>query len=86
MNYKGHSRVQPIIMYVFFLNLNLNFAPKFRKNLNCWRQIQIAVWFGVRFNLTAEAEKSGGGFVQIRRRFCPCKEAVLVKYELQRSL
>ena len=41
-------------MFVF-LNLNLNFAPKFRKNLNCWRQIQIAVWFGVRFNLTAEA-------------------------------
>ena len=41
-----------------FSNLNLNFAPKFRKNLNFWRQIQIAVWFGVGFNLT---KGEGGG-------------------------
>ena len=39
-------------------NLNLKFCTKkFGKNPNFWRQIQIAIWFGVRFNLTAaEAE------------------------------
>ena len=43
--------------YVFgFLNLNLDFAPKFRKNPNFWQKIQIVVWFGVRFNLNAKAE------------------------------
>ena len=39
-------------------NLNLKFCTKkFGKNPNFWRQIQIAIWFGVRFNLTGEEEE-----------------------------
>ena len=41
-------------------NLNLKICTKkFGKNLNFWRQIQIAIWFGVRFNLTGEEEAAG---------------------------
>ena len=42
-------------------NLNLKFCTKkFGKNPNFWRQIQIAIWFGVRFNLTGEERRAGG--------------------------